>query len=123
MPLSLGYFYLRSLNTSKELSCLVDTGVHLGEGLGNPQAVSLSAENTDVIFFTLPASEQRFFCLLSTSAILSLLSPDIYADPQSLMLQGELLMLQGKPPHPGPFKSSWLCQMLDCHCGLGTSFG
>ncbi len=81
MPLSLSYFYLRSLNTSKELSCLVDTGVHLGEGLGNPQTVSLSAENTDLIFFTLPASKQRLFCLLSTSAILSLLSPDIYAGP------------------------------------------
>lgn len=36
MPLSLWYFYVRSLNTLKELSCLVYTGVHLGEGLGNP---------------------------------------------------------------------------------------
>jgi len=31
-------------------------------------------------------------------------------------------MLRGKPPQFGPFKSSWLCEMLDCHCGPGTSF-
>lgn len=73
MPLSLSYFYLRGLNTSKELSCLVDTGVHLGEEFGNPLSLS---ESTDVIFFTLPASEQPLFCLLSTSATLSLLCPD-----------------------------------------------
>ena len=63
MPLSLSYFNLRSLNTSKELSRLVDTGEHMRGGRGNPP-VSLSAENTDVISLLLNSSLSVFPPLL-----------------------------------------------------------
>lgn len=64
MPLTLSYFYLWSLNTFTELSCLEHADIHLGERLGNPQTVSLSAESTVVIGFSLSASQQQLFCLL-----------------------------------------------------------
>lgn len=45
MPLSLSYFYLRSSNTSKELSCLVDTGAAPGRGAReSPDRLTISSE-------------------------------------------------------------------------------
>lgn len=77
MPLSLSYFNLRSLNTSKELSRLVDTGVHMRGGRGNPPGLSRYQQRTLMLSpFALPAPEQLLVCLPSSSATLSLSSPD-----------------------------------------------
>lgn len=107
MPLALSYFYLWSLSTFTELSCLEHTDIHLGERLGNPQTVSLSAETTDIIVsFSLCLSTT----FLSSSSSLFFLCLHKKMQTTSLWCSREKrLMLQGKP-QSNLFNSSWHCE-------------